>query len=71
MAVRHFVCVFVGAPGPVQGAATAMPGTPSDTNPNTAGASTLVKGAIKLDVIEMNLCCRFFSFILESPSSSC
>ncbi len=39
MAVKHLVCVFVGAPGPVQGAPTAMPGVASDTTPNSAGAN--------------------------------
>src|ERR1700687_306365 len=52
MAVRHLVCVFEGAPGPVQEAATAMPGPASATSPNNAGASTLDIYEVKFDFIE-------------------
>src|SRR5215831_10719269 len=46
-AVRHLVCVVVGAPGPVHGAATA-PVVPSDTAPMTAGATVPRKYARSL-----------------------
>src|SRR5690242_2640117 len=39
MAVRHLVWVLVGAPGPVQGAATADTAAASNTIPNSTGLS--------------------------------
>src|SRR5712692_6837134 len=54
MAVTHLVCVFAGAPGPVQGAATAMLGVTSNTTANNAGASAPERYVSNLDFFDMN-----------------
>src|SRR5579864_1956977 len=54
MAATHLVCVFAGAPAPVQEAATAMPVPASDTSPNNAGASIPVKLANKSASVDMD-----------------
>src|ERR1700680_3939715 len=69
MAVRHLVCVFEGAPGPVQEAAMAMPDPASDTRPNSAGASTPVKDAIKFDFVDMNFSFGCAAFIAAFNST--
>jgi hypothetical protein len=53
MPVTHLVCVVVGAPGPVQGAAAA-PLAVSITTPNTAGAIATESPASNLDRIDID-----------------
>ena len=47
-AVRHFVCVVVGAPGPVQGAAVAGEDDTRDAAPSNAVATEPAKYARNL-----------------------
>src|SRR5260370_30804773 len=74
MAVTHLVCVFEGAPGPVQGAATAMPAVASDTTPNSAGASAPERYASKFDCVDMHSSLKVltlgFPFLLPIPSET-
>src|ERR1700730_9580128 len=54
MAVTHLVCVFEGAPGPVQGAAKAGIAVASNTTPSSAGASAPERHASNLSFLDMN-----------------
>src|ERR1051326_6151110 len=57
IAVRHFVSVFTGAPGPAHGAATATVAVASKINPKNAHTSAWERCIRKFDSVDMS----FFS----------